>query len=301
MGILNHTSDGLYNMVAVLYRTLAHLGPMPSETLLACCTGGIDPGNGPKMRHALNRWTELGLFNEESEQVSIAPGYESPADADDLALTEGVRRAALRVVFESKNISNIWSTDGSADFARGIAWWMAQDAWNADTGTAALLRLETSQLVRGDLRIVSNDVRMTRLREWARFLGFGWITPLGGVELDPTAAIDRVLDQVLPQADEQMAAADFLLRLAELLPVLDQGRCRVAIEAQLKNDVWTPTPPGWVSTTLGRALRQLKHIGRLSLYPRPDAGSAVRIPGREGTRGRPWGNFTHVARSGAIG
>jgi hypothetical protein len=301
MGILNHTSDGLYNMVAVLYRAVARLGPMPADQLVALCSAGIDTGRGSSQsRMAFTRWLSLGLFEKSPDDtVRIAPGCEPPAAADDdQALTEALRRAVLRIAFLPGNVGDLWSTEGSADLARGLAWWMAQDAWFVDTGIAALMRLETDQLANGELRIVNNDVRWGRLREWALFLGFAWSTARS-LELDPTLAIDRVLDEVLPAAGEEVAAADFLLALARALPVLDQGSWRQGVEAQLRTDVWTATPAGWVSSTLGRALRRLDYTGRLRLVARADAGTAVRIPGRSGKAERPWSEFTHVVRAEA--
>ena len=297
MGILNHTSDGLYSMVTVLYRAIAHLGPQPAEQLVETCSAGIDQTKSgqPKVADALERWVKLGLFNTVSDDVHIAAGCEPIAGADDLALTESLRFAALRIVFLPKNIQDIWSTEGSSDFARGIAWWLAQDVWRVDTSVDALLRLEANQIAHPKRGFVNNDVRMRRLREWAPFLGFAWSTPRG-IEIDPTQAICRVLSQVLPIAGEETPTADFLQALASVLPVLDGGSCRRAIEAELKTDVWSSPPPGWVSSSLGRALRRLEHSGRLRLVSRADSGGALRVPGSAGTGARPWTQFTHVAR-----
>jgi hypothetical protein len=303
MGTLNHTSDGLYNMVAVLYRAVTRLDPMSAEALVALCTAGIETGKSgqPRIRDALARWHAFGLFETTPEGlVRLAPGCEPEATADDdQALTQALRRAVLRIAFKPKNVgSDLWSTEGSADLARGLAWWMAQDTWAVDTSIAALLLLESNQLTRLELRIVNNDVRMARLREWALFLGFAW-SHARGLELDPTQAIDCVLDDILPEAGDEVAAVDFLLALARALPVLDQGQWRVEVEAQLRTDVWHATPPGWVSSTLARALRRLDYSGKLRLVSRADAGTAVRIPGRGGTSERPWSEFTHVARTEA--
>jgi hypothetical protein len=302
MGILNHTSDGLYNMVAVLYRAVARLEPMSAEALVALCTAGIETGKSgqPRMRDALARWLTLGLFETTREGlVRIAPGCEPAATAgDDQALTQALRRAVLRIALQPANVgSDLWSTEGSADLARGLAWWMAQDAWAVNTSITALMPLETDQLPPlTELRIVNNNVRMERLRDWAVFLGFAWFSARS-LELDPTLAVDQVLDEVLPVAGEAVAATDFLLALAQSLPVLDGGQWRIEVEAQLRTDVWHATPPGWVSSTLARALRRLDYSGRLRLVSRADAGTAVRVPGRGGTADRPWAEFTHVVRT----
>lgn len=303
MSILNHTTDGLYSQVAVIYRALAHFGPMKTDDLVEWCTAGIETSRGgqPSVKHALARWQGLGLFvSGDGGLVRIDDRCAPTGDArDDLALTESLRLAVLKIVFLPKSVGTLLSTEGSADFARGLSWWMAQDAWLTDMSTKALLSLEGRQLLHGDIRLVNNDVRMERLREWAMFLGFVW-TSGRMVQLDPTAAISRVLDTTLPTSGQSLAAADFVAALADLLPVLDGGSYRLEVESKLRPEIWQPTPAGWVSSTLGRALRRLDHLGRLRLIARADAGSSMRVPGCGGTTHRPWTEFTHVERAETV-
>jgi hypothetical protein len=299
MGILNQTSDGLYSMVAVIYRLLVHEGPMPAEEIVRSCTAGIETGKPgqPSLKTTLTRWQALGLFEvSNGGVVRIARGCK-PQDplADDVNLTEALRHTILRIVFRPENVADIWSTEGSSDFARGLAWWMAQDAWSTDMSTPQLLILETSQLADGDVRIVNNDVRMQRLHDWARFLGFTWSAGKA-TQLDPTLAVTRVLDTVLPKAGQQVPAADFIAALAHVLPVLDQGQYRLAVESRLRPERWQPPPTGWVSSTLSRALLRLQHQGSLRLHARADAGTAFHLSGRAGTAGRSMADFTHVER-----
>lgn len=298
MGILNNTSDGIHAMVAVLYRALVHLGPTERTKLIELCSCGLDSGDGaPKVRNALARWEELGLFQDSPMGMCIAPDLEPRTKGDDAELTEALRRAVLSIVFAPRNTQDLWGTEGSSDFARGVAWWLAQDPYRLDTGTQALLRLERSQVRIAERRIVINDVRMSRLDEWAAFLGFTWSAQRGGFTPDPTGAIDRVLDKVLIETHQEIPAIEFVQSLAAILPVLDQGSHRRTVEAELRPDVWGATPEGWVSQTLGLALRRLESKGRLRMLQRADAGSALQIPGRGGTSQRALAQFTHVARS----
>jgi hypothetical protein len=293
MGILN-TSDGIYSMVAVLYRALARLGPMPRDELLSLCTAGIDTEhNGPKISAALRRWEELSLFQEREGKICIAaelPGV----DLDDVAVTEHLRRSVLHVVFTPANVPDLWGTKGSADFARGLAWWMAQDCWRIDTAPGALQALETRQVPDEQLRVVNNGVRTGRLKEWAAFLGFAWSTT-HSFELDPSAAIQRVLEFVLPEAGANVEAEEFLRRLAGALPVLDGGSYRVAVEERLNPAVWSATRPRWLSPTLGRALRRLS-AANLKLERRADAHTSIKIPDSHGSDAVPWHEFSHISR-----
>lgn len=299
MTVLNHTSDGLYSMVAVLYRALARLGPVPSDSLVKLCSAGIDHGSSgaPRAENALRRWLELGLFCETPAGVDIAARHKPKQVTDDVDLTESLRRACLDVIFEPANVTELWSTAGSADLVRGLAWWMSQDAWTAPSAVKEWLSLEARQVRRADLRVVNNDVRMARLREWAVFLGFAW----GGKDrlvLDPTCAVGRALPAVLPEAGREISFAEFLQRLATRLPVLDGGVYRLEVEGRLSEGAWSKAPDFWVSSTLARALRGLHQAGRIQLTPKPDAGDAMRIPSRDGSNAKPWLVVSHVAIMG---
>jgi len=168
MGILNNTSDGLYSTVAVLYRTLAQRGPMPMESLVDLCSIGADSSDA---HISLNRWRELGLFESpDGERVRIAPAHAPARKLDDIGLTEHLRRAALRVSMTTINTANPWSNEGATDFARGIAWWLAQDVYTLPRALADLQGLELAQVADPQRQIVQNEVRAGRLREWAVFL-----------------------------------------------------------------------------------------------------------------------------------
>jgi len=117
--------------------------------------------------------------------------------------------------------------------------------------------------------------------------------------IDPAPAIDWVLDEVLPVVGKEVAAAEFLHALSVILPVLDGGSIRRAIEAELRPEAWAAPEPGWLSTSLSRALMGLHEGQQIELVKRADAGSAIRLRGRAAVDGaRPWIEFTHVVRRG---
>jgi hypothetical protein len=66
MTILNTASDGFFNVLIVLHRTLADQGPMDRERLLRLCAVGPSD-DGKRRRETLLRWTQLGLFKESEE------------------------------------------------------------------------------------------------------------------------------------------------------------------------------------------------------------------------------------------
>ncbi|MDM0115663.1 protein DpdG [Variovorax sp. J22R133] len=295
MGILNHPSDGLYSMVPVLYRTLARLGPTERQVLVDLCSAGLGrDGGNPKIPDALTRWVQLGLFEEVDGTVAIAPGLLPAGAKDDVALTEAARRAVLSILFSATNNEDLWGTGGASDLVRGLAWWLALDPYRTDMRTLSLIALQSQQVKDAARLIVQNDVRMNQLGPWAQFLGFAWSLP-HGIVLDPTQAINRVLDSVLP-LNQEVVAADFLRDLANVLPVLDGGIYRRAVEEELRPEVWAGTPNGWVSQALGIALRRLENLNRISFVQRADAGDGVQIPGPDGTSQRSMVQFTHVIR-----
>ena len=71
MSILNRASDGLFNMVTVLYNTLRHEGPMNRDKLLAMVAPASVSEDRKMASNSLNRWIDLGLFEESDGNVKL--------------------------------------------------------------------------------------------------------------------------------------------------------------------------------------------------------------------------------------
>ena len=66
MTILNRESDGLHGQVVALAAVAAKYGPIDKNELITACSV---PGNMGRLRAALARWLEFGLFTEEADRI----------------------------------------------------------------------------------------------------------------------------------------------------------------------------------------------------------------------------------------
>lgn len=283
MTILNTASDGFFNVLIALHRTVARDGPMERDHLLERCKTAPD-ADDQRLRQTLNRWTQLGLFQEKDDKIALAPGDRDP---------ERLPARCRELLFLGDNNQNFWDSEGTraADFTRALAFVLAQDIYTADFEKHELVQaLEQRQIREDGRRMLQNDVRWNGLRFWGDYLGFFWVDHRRWP--DPTAAVREELPMVFGGARE-LRAAEFVGRLAERLPVLDGGSYRVEVEKALDPSAWhRPAQDNLLSTSLSRALWRLARPGGpIRLESRSDAIEG-RILQRAG--GRHWLTFTHV-------
>jgi hypothetical protein len=290
MSILNRPSDGLFNVLIVIYKVLALYGPLSKEEVKSL----VAPGDisDSQVNNTMNRWTQLGLFCNEGSAVSIEAVC-APQEGE--GLDEAVRRlpATLRsLVFRKENNSNFWDSErsASADFSRGISWLLAQDVYSLATDNHPTIQdVEKVQLADPSQRVLQNDTRWHGLCHWATYLGFAWNAATAVI--DPTVAVRESLPQVFP-GGRTLIATSFLESLAHVLPVLDFGAYRQEVENALNPRNWRRPPKFFLSTSLSRALKRLELSGDLTLEHRADAGESYRLMRQQSTEwGRP---FTHV-------
>ena len=281
MSLLNITNDGLPNVLAVLHaRVLASKNAIHRDELLeAVAPEGVVKDEGKQVRQTLRRWTELGLFIETENMISVLdrPSKVSTGVLKTLAFT---RRIACKYALSDENNQEFWAAEGAraADLTRTLAWMMAQDAFRTRFGD--LERLESEQIENSDRRLMQNSTRKTGVGYWAEFLGF---SRQPGGDIDPTVAVRDVLPEILGPG-EGMSARDFVDRIAEQLPVLDGGRWQTAVLAEVSESALAPLQSGQVSTALSRALLCLRATGELLLQNRADTGSSIVLSGFQGIR-----------------
>lgn len=280
MSILNRPSDGLFNMVIVLYRTLLYEGPMNRDKLLSLVAPASVSEDGKMASSSLRRWTDLGLFEEVDEEVRISKN--GRPSRDKAAAEASLASTMRRLVLTPANNANFWDAEGSAsaDFTRAVAWMLAQDVYrHAFCANHEAEAVEINQLGGKDRSLFQNNTRWSGFKAWAHFLGFGTLGryPKADVfQADPTVAVRESLDAVFGKARE-LVVAEFIDRLAEELPVLDRGRYRVDVESQLHPESWDSPKPQEVSTSLSRALIRLREAGVLRLEERADSPSRMEL------------------------
>jgi hypothetical protein len=194
-----------------------------------------------------------------------------------MALRKSVRCCAL----SQENNPDLWATQAAkaADLTRSLSWLLAQDVYRVKF--ADLEGLELDQLADPSVRLMQNDTRRNDLQFSGHFLGF--VRQPGGGDIDPTVAVRETLSDCIAPGEE-MPAADFVLRLAEALPVLDGGKWRLAVESRLEPNALPKMSEGQLSTSLSRALINLMLDERLQFENRADVGRSIVFTGRDGLR-----------------
>lgn len=283
MTILNQASDGLPNVLVVLYDILSKKSkPIERDDLLETVAPvGVAHDDGKQARQTLLRWTELGLFESGESGVSLTEksALKNPTDVQLLA---EIRKAARTRALDPSNNGDLWATEGAraADFTRSIAWVLSQDTYR--TQYSDLETFELAQLNDGTPALMQNNTRRTGLKVWGQFFGFLRSTK-SGFDIDPTVAIRDVLPEVM-QLGQDMPVTDFLRQLAIKLPVIDGGRWRLMVEEQMKPNASPSMVEGQLSTSLSRALFNLMRNEEIFFENRADTGSSIVLTGQAGVR-----------------
>jgi hypothetical protein len=305
MTIINLESDGLHSQMIVLARALAKNSSIERDELISICappvgTDGRERGLN-RLRAALARWLELGLFTEDVSGIRL--NFVSKRGATLHELTDRLPAVCRKLVLQEQHCLPLWGSGEdptesgvgrAADFARGLSWALAQDIYNLPSGAEEIETLDRAQVVAPRV-IFLNKTRWPGLRPWARYLGFGRGDD-NNFLFDPTEAVNDELQNILG-AGETMAAEAFLDALSARLPVLDGGVYRREVEVNLNDETWRRPADGHVSMSLSMALRRLDLNGTVVLETKADAGAGavLRLTGRNY---RTWASFTHVRLAG---
>jgi hypothetical protein len=293
MSILNLTSDGNYPEFIALARMVAREGSIKEQDLLDFC--GASPVEDKKwLRAQLARWSEMNLFRRSEGYVEFVRPLNCSHNHPDW--NESLATECLQLVFTPDSALPLWGEDSgtSADFVRALTWLLCQDSYLPWMNTNEAQQLEDEQRP-GAERFFQNDTRWNGLRGWASFFGF---TPgqRGGVLIDPTTAIRRVLPDVFGDSQELPALA-FMEALADVMPILDGGSYRREVEQVMKPSTWPQPRQGQLSMSTSFSLKRLSLERVLELQTRADAGEGLVLGGQNL---RDWGRFTHVRWMGAI-
>ncbi|MGJ9418662.1 protein DpdG [Massilia sp. CMS3.1] len=302
MTIINLTNDGLHAQLIVLARVAAKFGPINRDELIRVCAAPGDDGKDrdvARLRTTLARWIELGLFIQEADAIRVNLELKRGFAIDEL--TDRLPATCRRLVLQDQHCLPLWGTGEdptekgvgrAADFARGLAWALAQDIYSLPEGGKDIEALDRSQATTARF-IFLNHGRWPGLRPWARYLGFG--NGDGSSFLfDPTEAVRDELPHIIGNG-KAMAAEAFIGALGARLPVLDGGTYRKEVEANLRSDRWRGPESGHLSMSLSFALRRLDLDGTIKLETLADAGAVVKLSGRDY---RTWASFTQVRLAG---
>lgn len=176
-----------------------------------------------------------------------------------------------------------------------IAWYLAQDAYNAPSNWDELESDLQKQV--GSSKLEMNNARYTQFLDWICYLGFAWkygfkndsrgkkrsfLTP------DPTAYLRSALPFLIQEPEVSISIDKFISKLGKLCPVFETGEFRKKVENQ--------KVPGrdfdqYLSSTTSLALFRLKDEKTLRLEKKSDATKVFSLPEGDGFL-----RFTHIAR-----
>lgn len=274
MSILNRASDGLHTALIVLYKCVLIEGAMPKDKLLALCAPST-VSDGDLARKTLNRWVQLGLFEERDGNITISTGLSRECRDKRRGLVE-LPNALRRIVLEDANNERLWVAEDnrSGDFTRAVSWMLCQNVYTTEfAGYEEAQDRDIAQFKDESIRAFTTSVRWAGFKDWASFLGFGWIAHFPknkSFVIDPTVAVCDSLPDVFSKSRE-LDHKTFFTRLADELPVVDGGRYRREIEGRIDPEAWQAPKSDQVSTSLSRALYRLNAEGILTLESRADA------------------------------
>jgi hypothetical protein len=281
MSLLNLTSDGLPNILVVLYATIAKArAPITAKELIEAVAPESLVKDPRIARTTLNRWTELGLFRVDSDTEELSLHRPPPTDMKSEAdIVRALRMEARHVALSEANNGDLWAREEAraADLTRSLAWLLALDVYRQ--GGENLFALADDHIQATGLTLMQNEARVTGLRSWGHFLGF--IRHPRAIDIDPTLAISEVLPDCIGPGEE-MPARDLIERLAQALPVIDEGRYRQAVLDKLRDNALPPLQASQLSTSLSRALHCLMVNQTLHFSSRSDVGSSIILTGRDG-------------------
>jgi len=297
MTLLNIANDGLYNVLIVLCKTVSQEGPIDRDKLAEICSIK-EKDSEVKIRQTLHRWTQLGLFLDHSDKLTLCSsaakklkGCKTPEE-----VTRTLPSILREIVFKEENNNNFWDREETraSDLNRALAWILAQNIYTFSISTRAESEaVEQKQLSDPGKRILQNDVRFNGLRFWAQFLGFTWRSRVTMV--DPTQAVKEECRALFTMGKDYQAGK-FIEALATRIPVIDGGTYRQSVEGILDQQHWQkPSNEQMLSTSLSRALWRLELAGIIDLESRADAQSNRVLQRQQGLELR---SFTHVLYRG---
>ncbi|MBD2101019.1 protein DpdG [Leptolyngbya sp. FACHB-261] len=154
------------------------------------------------------------------------------------------------------------------DFARVIAWYLAQNFYDAP-GNWEETETQLRQQV-GDGLLELNDTRYGQFEDWSCYLGFCWRNSLSKKPVlvpDPTVYLRYNLKRLFNnQVNQQLPLAEFINRLGKYCPIFETGQFREEIEQQIEL-----REPNHLSGVTSIALRRLEDEGSIRLEKLSDA------------------------------
>lgn len=194
----------------------------------------------------------MNLLIEEDENIKLNPDIDSRDELPSI-------------------IANLFFSNHSEnhDFARVLAWYLAQDFFDAPGNWQEMEPKLREQI--GDELLELNDARYGQFEDWSCYLGFCWQNSLSKsvavLVPDPTTYLRHRLKRLFQdRAKQQVPIAEFINRLGKISPVFETGQFREEIEQLIEL-----REHNHLSSVTSIALRRLEDAGHIRLEKLSDA------------------------------
>jgi hypothetical protein len=238
----------------------------------------------PMFDAALRESIKCGLLIEENEEIAInchLPEASRHPQTGDKLLPDTL----VQLFFASDN-------EDEADLGRLIAWYLAQDIYDAPGTWEEVEQRVAEQRVAESLDLkISSDSLFGQVADWMCYLGFAWGHALGSnkrIVAEPTAYLRRNLKELFQgEAQAKLSIGEFVDRLAKKCPVFESGKFREQVEEKIGFRL-----PNHLSTSTAFALFRLQDDGCIQLIKESDADLFI-FPSGDKEAG-----FSHIILTG---
>lgn len=176
------------------------------------------------VRKVVNETMKMGLVKKDGDEILLSD--QLPKVLKDR--TKGDYMLPLYItdlILSDENKEN-------HDFARLLAWYLAQDVYEAPGNWREVEQLLHKQ-VGPQLFGCNSSTRFDMFKYWSRFCGFTWQYHLDGSRLtpDPTVYFLRLLPDLFSDM-QTLEFEDIVLRIAKRCPVMENGVIRKELEQE---------------------------------------------------------------------
>lgn len=223
------------------------------------------------IKNVIRQCIAMDLLLEEGDDITINPQLY-------LRDEKQLPSVICNLFFSLKNPEN-------HDFALALAWYLAQDFYNAP-GNWTDSEQKLKEQVGADL-LEFNRERYAQFEYWSCYLGFSWRNNLlAGTKNtkilipDPTAYLRQNLNNIFEnQRDRRIPLREFINRLGKYCPVFETGEFREEIEQQIGL-----REQNYLSSVTSIALRRLEDEDLIKLEGLSDTSILVLTDGSEDSR-----------------
>lgn len=277
MSILNTAEDGIPEVLDIILNLIRNDNYNYSESELINIIAPFST-NQHRVKETLNTFIDLQLFRREKKKIFIDKDYSKSKN-------ESNRKIVSKVVLCPKNNASLTEPnnwDKAQDFTKMCAFLSIQDVFDINpltTETFQTLEKESCRDIKKE-KILQNEDRLPGFHRWAGYLGFGWdYRDKNQIKLfnyDPTIIVNEYLDDIF-NGSEEMGVDQFLLRISELIPVLNMGKYFNLVRNTLNKEIIS-APSIQCTPTMELVILTLESMNNIKLTSISDSPHTVNFP-----------------------